>query len=525
MNIFKKMMKIYFADATSDSAYQASLVTRDRALQSRQDAIDVLQRLLAQMDDDPLVTKARTNLEKILENPEVITDEVFNNIMSKTSEVLDSNMDQQIADTLAVARNRGITGPALAMQLDRAKNARASAMASAYRDAIIERSKMGKSTLIEAINATQSFMTQFFQNKRLLTEDLANVLQTIVEEPFQNQGAPGGAQAGGVPGVSRGTPINIDYGTGRRLGEPTPAEAAAQAEAERLRIEMARQNDADNFAARVRDGDYMRNMSTPGGTVTQPEGAKTGASLGSAGTIDGMSVEEFLNQARGGISSPQAPVNVGSNINQTLQKTAQDSVNSMLSLSPLNPGMVAGTTASQQLQNATQGAQTATSGLVGLGADLASRLTTSGINKPNYIRTQPQTATINPTTQQADSRGGAEGSITVADQAPIYFGGGTQEAVRAKSLANQGYDVIGTSEGAGVRYSASPAGTKSTVPAGIDPEAFSKLSKSTQEGILSGDISSYRGHGIVYDKNRTNNTASAGLVGMGADLMKKLLGK
>lgn len=221
--------------ASNESIYQASLVTEQRALAGHQDAIDIMQRLLASMGDDPLLVKTKENLTKILENPEVITDEVFNNIMSKTGEILDTNYDQQVQEVLGAARASGVSGPALQVTLQKAKEARATAMASAYRDAIIERSASGLKTSMDAITSASNLLTQLFDQQRVLTTDIANVMRETVAAPFRNYGVDD-VQAGGEGGngASLGgygsTPAS-DYSNvaGYKLGDLTRADEAASA--------------------------------------------------------------------------------------------------------------------------------------------------------------------------------------------------------------------------------------------------------------------------------------------------------
>ena len=224
-----RLLKLFFADRSSEAAYQASLVTRDRALTAQQESIDLMKRLIAQMEDDPLMTKARESLEEILENPDVITDEVFNNIMSKTQEVLNANYESQVDQFLDSARGRGVSGDTLAIQLSKAKNARAQGMAAAYRDAIIARSKEGLTTSMEAINTAFSQLNNFFQNKRIATEDLVNIHQSVVPETFRNYGPPSQATPSGVGGAGGGagagerTEIPIDPNVQRTLGQDQEA--------------------------------------------------------------------------------------------------------------------------------------------------------------------------------------------------------------------------------------------------------------------------------------------------------------
>lgn len=220
--MLKRLFGLVFQELPS--LEEAAGITRDRALQGRQDAIDVIKRTLGEMENNPVALQMQEVLSEIMDSPSLITDEIFNNIMSKTGEVLDASYDAEVGQFLDAARARGIAGPALQTQLQRAKQAKSSALAGAYRDAIIARAKEGKQTQLEAVRIGNSLLSNLFDQKRVLTEDLANVLQSVVEEPFVNPGpprlpqAPGGAGGGGGGGFS-----SIDYKgrIGPRLGEDT----------------------------------------------------------------------------------------------------------------------------------------------------------------------------------------------------------------------------------------------------------------------------------------------------------------
>jgi len=242
--------------ASNESAYQAALITEQRALDGHTQAIDLLQRLLDSMGDDPLLVQTKTNLQKILENPEVITDEVFNNIMSKTGEILDTNYDQQVQEVLGAARAKGVSGPALQVTLQKAKQQRAVAMAGAYREAIIARSESGLKTNMEAIASATSLLNNLFTNQRVASEDLATVMREVVPAPFRNYGVDD-VQAGGSGG--NGASLSTAGGgqvstapSGEALGawgERMAAQQAAAAEAEARATDLANAKSDAEFKA------------------------------------------------------------------------------------------------------------------------------------------------------------------------------------------------------------------------------------------------------------------------------------
>lgn len=243
---------------SNESIYQAALITEQRALDGHTQAIDLLQRLLDSMGDDPLLVQTKTNLQKILENPEVITDEVFNNIMSKTGEILDTNYDQQVQEVLGAARAKGVSGPALQVTLQKAKQARAVAMASAYREAIIARSESGLKTNMDAITSATNLLNQLFTNQRATSQDLATVMRETVPAPFRNYGVDevqsadpaaggGGGGAGGSTGMQSGQPSPYS------LGDVSKSMAADQAAAEE---QAARAADLANAKSEAEFRDY-----------------------------------------------------------------------------------------------------------------------------------------------------------------------------------------------------------------------------------------------------------------------------
>lgn len=424
-------------DQSSENAYQAALVTRDRALQARQESIDVLRRLLSQMEDDPLVQKARANLDKILENPEVITDEVFNNIMSKTGEVLDANYDQQVQQVLAAARSKGVSGPALQLTLQRAKEARATAIASAYRDAIIERASTGLQTSLDAINQTSSLLNNLFNQQRVVTEDLVNTMQTVVEEPFRNVGPAELPQAAAPSGAGQWRPITANYPTESPFSKETvQAFNPATGKVEWVTPEMKAQLDAQNQAywdtrnqrAREADAEAERQyqqwkaQNLAGGerpavtpmpqTVVQPSKTPTGETIT-------LPISQFQG---GGTTAPVSGMaGVGSDLISNLKSAATSGVS--------------------QIQNAVTGAM---SGLTGLGNTIAQNFQ-SALKAPTSVQTQYTTIPgTNIETGAANLPGGAAQAASLGKQLVQQYG----------SKA-----VIGTSSGPGVRYDTTSAGS------------------------------------------------------------------
>lgn len=492
-----RILKLYFQDASSAAAYEASIVTRDRALAAQQQSIDIIKRLISQMEDDPLMTLARESLEKILKNPEVITDEVFGNIMSKTQEVLNANYDSQVEQFLDTARSRGVTGDTLAIQLSKAKNARAQGMAAAYRDALIARAKEGLTTSIDAINTTFSNLNAFYQNKRVASEDLVNIYQSVVPEPFQNYGAPGagGAGGGGGAGVMY-SPIQADYSgaalsnafqesfekfnapmtmedfqrivsmpgqvsggptsvTGtltdaERLGlpaagtaaQPTPTggapmgEAAAQAEEARLRV--AAGLPAQPVSADVQEAQLRESMGLPAQPIPAEEQLKA--------------LQQKFQQT---INGAQAPLALDPNLSQSMQDAASNIINQTLAKAPTSyytPGVQSGAAA-------------------GLGAVTPGQ--TAGITPTSYGITN--TGLIYPSSA---SKGQPAPEVTMTGgglpAAGVTMGGGVQEAQRVAGMIGQTTptgqiisptQIIGTTSGGGVR---------STFEKPTTPEAFAK---------------------------------------------------
>jgi len=434
-----QIFKLYFQDASSEAAYQASLVTRDRALQSRQESIDIMKRLISQMEDDPLMTLARQSLEKILQNPDVITDEVFNNIMSKTQEVLDANYDTQVEQFLDTARSRGVTGDTLAIQLSKAKNARAQGMASAYRDALIARSKEGLTTSLEAINSTFTNLNNFFQNKRIATEGLVNAVQSVVQnpnygEPFRNEGAPAAAMIGGGGGGAAG-------GAGNRTAIPINDPLAGKTFAE------WGVSGPEGGAGQVPTGPVANAEGSTKGTLTDEQIFGQGAiptggpdatplspqqykdGVGSQVSAADLSTDELLKltNAIGKEFKPQT-MNLNAGLSTSLQDAAQKSVSGMLSKSTVAPVMGAA---------------------------------------PGYNQT-PQATTIKPGYQATPNVTGGYATLSGAGlpSSGVEMGGGTAEAARVSNMIGQTNQrtgevitpdqIIGTSAGGGVRKLAEP---------------------------------------------------------------------
>jgi len=447
-----QIFKLYFQDASSEAAYQASLVTRDRALQSRQESIDIMKRLISQMEDDPLMTLARQSLEKILQNPDVITDEVFNNIMSKTQEVLDANYDTQVEQFLDTARSRGVTGDTLAIQLSKAKNARAQGMASAYRDALIARSKEGLTTSLEAINSTFTNLNNFFQNKRIATEGLVNAVQSVVQnpnygEPFRNEGAPAAAMIGGGGGGAAG-------GAGNRTAIPINDPLAGKTFAE------WGVSGPEGGAGQVPTGPVANAEGSTKGTLTDeqifgqgiiPTGgpvdtnvAQPNASPPSPATSDQAQIDALGAQIQKTFSGAQAPLSLGANLTEGMVSASKDAINKMLGSSLV-------------------------SGVSGLA---------SGAVK-NIPPLTAQSSTIKPVTygitpqgtiQTGKEGGGAYNMATLSGaglpSSGVEMGGGAAEAQRVAGMIGQTNQktgevitpdqIIGTTSGGGVRKLAEP---------------------------------------------------------------------
>lgn len=474
-----QMFKLYFQDASSEAAYQASVTTRDRALEAQKQSIDIMKRLLSQMEDDPLLALARESLEKILKNPEVITDEVFSNIMSKTQEVLDANYDSQIEQFLDTARSRGVSGDTLAIQLQKAKSARAQGMAAAYRDTLIARAKEGLATSIEAVNATFSSLSQHNAQKLQATEDLVNLYQSVVPEPFRNYGAPSeamptGAGGGGGAGGAR-TPINIDYST------LTPTMLAGE-------LPLG----TSEWQGEGAWWEPSKGPKEAGGTLTDAERAGTAGTLtteqlvamseATAAKNAAMTPEQRAAQAeaerqayvQNGISqeqaaalqtemqkqfAPQAPVKLDTGaLQSSLQTNAQNLVNQQLaSTSPVN------------LSAPTQ--------------------PTSQYTVPGNVRTgvAPTTYSITP---QGTLSNMEQGMTTLQGPglgtAGVTMGGGTAEAQRVASMIGEKtptgqiitpQQIIGTTAGGGVRkdaVAATPTVASVAAKAGLDPNVVAK---------------------------------------------------
>jgi hypothetical protein len=460
-------------DQGSINAYNAALVTRDRAIQGRQDAIDVLNRLLAQMGDDPLVVKAKENLQKLLENPEVITDEVFGNIMSKTTEVMDSNYNTQVSEVLNAARSKGITGPALQATLQKAKESRAIAIAGAYRDALIERANSGLKTNLDAINATSNLLNNLFNQQRVVSEDLANVMRETVEEPFLNV-TPDLPQAGVVNAPAQYTPIDNGIAA---LNARTPALGS-----DYIPPDWA---DSRNPVTPANSGTVYGNQANglPGTAESAAAAEKAAqdrmaadqiAAWGSqaksepgTGYIMGADGVKLLVDKMGNITK-EAPTGSGGVVNLGNSSTPSWNVNALQSAiaGPVGALSDAAKASSSSIQNAVTGA---ISGLTGIGDQIAQQFASS---------LQPAS-----TIKAAD---------TVIPGTNAYTAGGTAEANRVAGLvgtinpktgkAITSNDLIGTTSGAGVRTPAVSAAEQAR-QSGAAASASAAAEKARQDAI------------------------------------------
>jgi len=452
------MLKLYFQDASSDAAYEASLITRDRALAAQQQSIDLLQRLLSQMGDDPLLVMAKESLTKIIANPSVITDEVFSNIMSKTQEVMDANYDSQVNQFLDNARSKGVTGDTLAIQLQKAKNARAQGMAAAYRDAIVARAKEGLTTSIDAINTAFNAVNQSLTNQRVATEDLVNVYQNVVPEPFRNYGAPSQALpagAGGAGGGVRYSSVQADYSGATLLnafqesfnsgGTKPPSDFLGQPSGGATSA-VGTLTDAQRYG-------LPETPALPTGITPGTELAKTGelgkdqwATLQKQTPAEPDRLQAVQRKIQQQLNGVQAPVALDANIASNVQASAQKSVNDMLAKSPANLRTNALTGYSYSTTNPTLD-------VVGVKPGYTAQQAMSTYKTAGDLSTRPQ--------DMATLKG------TGLPSTGVTMGGGIQEANRvANELIGQvnkqtgqiinPADIIGTSEGAGVRKMAEP---------------------------------------------------------------------
>jgi len=460
------MLKLYFQDTSSEAAYQASLVTRDRALAAQQQSIDLLQRLLAQMGNDPLIVQARESLSKILANPSVITDEVFNNIMSKTQEVMDADYDSQISQFIDNARSKGVTGDTLGIQLQKAKNARASGMAAAYRDAIVQRSKEGLTTSIEAVNTTFNALNTLMANQRVATEDLVNVYQSVVPEPFRNYGAPaealpaGAAGAGGAGGTggARYSGVGASPTGGTPFGETWDATSEWNAD-------YPNQTPPSPTGQLPPLTDVQRFGITPKAPIVPTVPGTTQPAVPGQPVATGTEQQQQLAALQQAIQKTfaggGAPVTLGANLTAGVKQSAQNAVSSMMAKSPvsaLTSTALAGTTGLGGAAAPSAGILPAA--MAGVAGVPQAILNMSGYNvkaptptlPSGYVMQPSASVSIPGSLQTAPSQ-----MVTVQGKglAPGFeTGGGLAEGARAAGLAAKGYDVIGTTSGAGVRTSA-----------------------------------------------------------------------
>ena len=458
------MLKLYFQDTSSEAAYQASLVTRDRALAAQQQSIDLLQRLLAQMGNDPLIVQARESLSKILANPSVITDEVFNNIMSKTQEVMDADYDSQISQFIDNARSKGVTGDTLGIQLQKAKNARASGMAAAYRDAIVQRSKEGLTTSIEAVNTTFNALNTLMANQRVATEDLVNVYQSVVPEPFRNYGAPaealpaGAAGAGGAGGTggARYSGVGASPTGGTPFGETWDATSEWNAD-------YPNQTPPSPTGQLPPLTDVQRFGITPKAPIVPTVPGTTQPAVPGQPVATGTEQQQQLAALQQAIQKTfaggGAPVTLGANLTAGVKQSAQNAVSSMMAKSPvsaLTSTALAGTTGLGGAAAPSAGIlPAAMAGVAGVPQAILdmSRYNVKAPTMPSGYTSQPSATIPIPegSLQKAPTQ---MTTVQGPGLAPGFeTAGGAKEAKRAADMAKAGYDVIGGTSGAGYRKS------------------------------------------------------------------------
>jgi len=433
--------------------YQAALVTRDRALQGRQDAIDVLRRTISQLEGNPMAQLLQEKLELIIEHPSVITDEVFNNIMSATNEMLDATYDSETRQFLDTARARGITGPALQSQLQKAKSAKTQALAQAYRDAVIARAQEGRTTQLEAVNQLNNFLSNFFNQKRVLTEDLANVLRSVVEEPYVNPGPPALPQApsaGGAGGAGAWVPIMGEY-------PGAPGGSIAERARQRMEEDIAKMRErylgTGPLGARGEEGRNIMGVSTQAQAdqlaqqqkqIEQLQAAQPSATVALPESVPGTG---YVETAGGGgrLSAEDLQSQLQEQATQAIQRTMP-----------------------QPLPSGAESAEA-----------MAGRIAQYGSMEPG-VQVQnvrlPMGGTVS-SYAEPTARGGVESSLQLpGQQQPLVYGGGVQETQRVvgELLPKYGAEaLIGTSEGAGVR-----TGTVMPASATYDPR------KNQQQNLL-----------------------------------------
>jgi hypothetical protein len=493
--------------ASNESIYQAALITEQRQLQGRQDALDIMQRLLAQMGDDPLLVQTKANLTKILENPEVITDEVFNNIMSKTGEILDTNYDQQVQEVLGAARSKGVSGPALQVTLQKAKEARASAMATAYRDAIIERANSGLKTNMDAITSASNLLINLFGQQRVLTTDIANVMRETVDAPFRNYGVDdvqagqvggggGGGGGGGSGSVVTGQPSDYKLGDwSKQMAEEQAKQLEAEARANDLAVAKS-QAEFDAYwakwgvngtaAQKAKEQAAAGNAAaakaavapgTPGLPVPLDTSDQKLADQGPAsgtGTFE-MNGKKYTIDEKGNIKQVDY-TNYDESNRTPYINVARSNVNPLSPATPEIPSLqTAQPTAIQSaVQSAMAPLKAATTSVANQFEAPVSNLAAPKILGPAYNNGQPY----------------SESTLT-SPAGTLSAGGGAQEASRGAALVQQyGMDkVVGTAAGYGVKSGDiagyGGAGTGYATPTGsASPGAYSATpaKKSTSPG-------------------------------------------
>lgn len=469
------------SDKSNESAYQAALVTEQRAIDGRQQSIDLLQRLIAQMGDDPLLVKTKENLTKILDNPEVITDEVFNNIMSKTGEILDTNYDQQVQEVLGAARAKGVSGPALQVTLQKAKQQRASAIAGAYRDAIISRAESGLKTNMDAITSATNLLQNLFSNQRVASEDLVNVLTSTIPAPFRNYGVddvnPGVLSNGGAGGAPGGTWRSIDNGIAELNARTAPLGTVVGNEGA-LRAADNQQAELDAELRDVTAAQAARNAASlwnPDGTPKNPIRAPANApqtpgidsGLGTDPNklnlgVDPNSGNYGVNPNSGYAGSGTAMINGKAYVlkdGMLTEVPIRSDTNYSL---PLREGDYP--TPTGYKDSVIQPAVDAASRESAIQASVAKAMDSFknlGSTIPNNFAPSQPISTLAPI-NYGDKLGAAYGpagtnyveqTITTPDGGPIIAGGNAQEAARGADLVSRygAANVIGTSSGFGVQ--------------------------------------------------------------------------
>jgi hypothetical protein len=174
-----------------------------------------------------------------------------------------------------------------------------------------------------------------------------------------------------------------------------------------------------------------------------------------------------------------APVTLGANLAAGVKQAAQGAVSSMLGKSPvsaLTSTALAGTTGLGGAGAPSGGVLPAA--MAGVAGVPKAILDMSGYAAKPVL---PAGYTMQPSGQVPVPAGGLETApyqmttVQGAGLAPGFeTGGGTKEAVRAAKMAKAGYDVIGTTTGAGYRTSATPASDNQPLSTETEAEQVAK---------------------------------------------------